>query len=134
MGNCSACCPDQTVIGDIVTDNFCGNFAIECNEEDPDLTRVWRIEDDFFNAGAQTAATVSFYYDVGCDNLITVTATKRDGTTVDMVVPRQNTRSITILNIVAVDVFCASETPDTVVCRGKYCIDLHYDVLEPPGV
>ncbi|ASF38923.1 hypothetical protein CEH05_07270 [Halobacillus halophilus] len=134
MGNCSACCPDQSVIGDIVTDNFCGNFVLSCNEEDPDINRIWSLDPDLFNAGAQSAATVSVYYDVGCDNLITMTATKRDLSTIDMVIPRQNTRSITVLDIIAIDIFCTSEGPDTTVCRGKYCVDLHYDVLEPPGI
>ncbi|MGP4075896.1 S-Ena type endospore appendage [Halobacillus sp. K22] len=134
MGNCSACCPDQTVIGDIVTDNFCGNFAIPCNTTNLDIIRVWRLDPAFFNAGAQSAATVSVYYDQGCDSSLEVRVTKRFGQTETIQVPRQNTRSITVLDAVSVDIFCRSEQNTQAICRGKYCIDLHYDVLEPPGV
>lgn len=131
MGNCSACCPDQTVIGDIVSDSFCGNFAIPCNSDNEDINTLWRLGDGFFDAGAQSAATVSVYYDTGCNQAVTINVRKRNNAVESFMVYPSNTRSLTVLNPVEVTIQCNAEGGIQNVCRGKYCIDLHYDVLEP---
>lgn len=131
MGNCSACCPDQTIMGDIVNDSFCGNFAIPCNSRDAAVNTLWRLGDGFFDAGAQTAATVSVYYDAGCDEAVSVRVRRRDNSVESFVVYPSNTRSLTVLNPVEVTIHCNADGGNSNTCRGKYCIDLHYDVLEP---
>ena len=128
MGNCSACCPDTTILGDLATDNFCGNILLPCGTQNE---VIWQLDNSFFTAGAQTAGTVSVFYDVGCDDLLTVTITDRLGGIRVVEIPPGNTRSYSLLNIVKVDITCNGETGT--ICRAKYCIDLHYDVLVAPG-
>lgn len=129
MSGC-CCCPDDKPLqtGTLTLDEFCGNFDLPCKKNP---ITVWSLDTTLFDAKAQTAATVSVYYEAGCGDVVTVLVERNDGTFATLEVPKLNTRSITILNIVSVQIQC---TEGSNRCRGKYCINLHYDVLVTPGV
>lgn len=127
---CNGCCPDSNSslqFGDLVTDEFCGNFDIPCGEETEGL---WVLDQTFFDEGAQTAGTVSIYFEGGCGEFITVTVSRRNLPDTTFNVPPRNTRSISALNLTEVRVNCPEGDGR---CRGKYCLNLHYDVLVTPG-
>ena len=128
---CNACCPDDgpLQIGDLVSDEFCGNFDIPCGKETEGL---WVLDQTFFDAGAQTAGTVSVYYEGGCGEFVTVTISRLNLPDTTFDVPLRNTRSISALNLTEVRINCLNG--DSGRCRGKYCLNLHYDVLVTTGV
>jgi hypothetical protein len=129
MSSC-CCCPDNQPLqfGDLTSDEFCGNFDLPCKK---DPVTVWSLDHTLFDANAQTAATVSVYYDSGCGDSVKVLVERKDGTFATLEVDKLNTRSITILNIISVKIQCSEGSNR---CKGKYCINLHYDVLVTPGV
>ncbi|WP_404430483.1 S-Ena type endospore appendage [Sutcliffiella horikoshii] len=128
---CNACCPDDSPLqfGDLATDEFCGNFDIPCGQA---VNNLWVLDQSFFDAGAQTAGTVSVYFEGGCSEEVQVTITRMGLPDEVITVPARNTRSISALNLTAVGVNCLDG--DMGRCRGKYCINLHYDVLVATGV
>jgi hypothetical protein len=115
--------------GDIVTDEICGVFNIPCGEK----TTVWELDTAVvFGNGAQSAASVSIYYDKGCGEEMKLTLTSATNTTHEILIPKLNTRSYTFLNIIKAEVECLEKNGQSSNqrCQGKYCITLHYDVLE----
>ncbi|MEY4479508.1 MAG: hypothetical protein RLZZ267_186 [Bacillota bacterium] len=115
--------------GDIVTDEVCGVFNIPCGEK----ATVWELDTAVvFGNGAQSAASVSIYYDKGCSDAMKLILTSASNTKHEIEIPKWNTRSYTFLNIIRAEIECGEkkETPSTERCQGKYCISLHYDVLE----
>ena len=131
---CNACCPDDGPLqfGDLATDEFCGNFDIACGNNPEDPVTLWSLDDTFFDQDAQTAGTVSVYFEGGCSDVLEVLITRRDLTQTTLFIEPRNTRSISILNLIAVSVACP-KGQESSRCRGKYCINLHYDVLVAPG-
>ena len=129
---CNACCPDDSPMqfGDLVADEFCGNFDLKCGER---LVPIWDLDQTFFDAGAQTAGTVSVYFEGGCRDFVTVTVSRRNLPDTTFTVPPKNTRSISALDLTAVRISCP-DGEGTGRCRGKYCLNLHYDVLVSTGI
>ncbi|KMJ56659.1 hypothetical protein AB685_20540 [Bacillus sp. LL01] len=126
---CNACCPDDNQqTGTLATDEFCGNFDIACGTG-PEV--LWFLDQTFFDALAQTAGTVSVYFESGCGDFVTVTVSRKDLPDTSFDVTPRNTRSISVLNLTGVSISCP---PGEGRCRGKYCLNVHYDVLVTPGV
>jgi hypothetical protein len=132
MCKTNACCPDVSAVGDLVTDEICGNFHIPCVESDSKSpVRIWEIDPTVYLYNAQSSASISIYYDQGCSDEISAMITKKDGSTVTISVAKLNTRSYTAIEIVSLDLICdKKEHTQTIACRGKYCINLHYDVIK----
>nr|WP_165352597.1 S-Ena type endospore appendage [Bacillus infantis] len=82
--------------------------------------------------GEQTGGTVSIYYENGCSDAIQmIPVAIRNGVPTNLPaisIAPGNTRSFTTINLVALRVLCTSANPQG-NCRGKYCINYHYDVL-----
>lgn len=130
MCGSNACCPDVTSLGDIVKDEICGTFNIPCSKEGTAVT-VWELDTATFTFGAQSAASISIFYEQGCDDELTALVTKIDGSTTVLNVAKLNTRAITVIDAVSLKIVCEEKvTPSPLkYCRGKFCISLHYDVL-----
>ncbi len=132
MASCCGCCPDDTMRGDIQTDEFCGNFVIPCQSStgSPQSVLLWQAVNVF--DGAQTGGTVSIYYENGCSDAIQmIPVVIQNGVETDLppiLIAPGNTRSYTTINIVGLRVLCTSANPQG-NCRGKYCVNYHYDVL-----
>ncbi len=131
MCNSIGCCPDITAIGDIVKDEICGTFNIPCQKEAQPVT-VWELDLVAFNSGAQASASITIFYEQGCDNSLSAVITNEEGTSKTLEVPKLNSRSYTSFNPVRLQLLCEAKDDKSPLkfCRGKYCISLHYDVLE----
>ncbi|MGD6817756.1 DUF3992 domain-containing protein [Metabacillus sp. 84] len=132
MASCCGCCPDDSMRGDIVTDDFCGNFNVPCRGGGNPLPELlWRAA-NVLN-GVETAGTVSVYYDSGCaDELLMIPIVLVNGAEENLapiLIAPGNTRSYTTKNLVGLLIVCSSESNQQGSCRGKYCITYHYDVL-----
>lgn len=123
MANC--CCPDSSA--SFVSDEFCGNFTIDCAADPGTDIVVW---DSTFTIDA---GTISVFYDNGCDDTLSVTIYRGGslGTEVDTLEiplatsgPNGNTRSVTVQNFDTVVINCTGDGTGT--CRGKYCISANY--------
>lgn len=121
--NACCCCPDTQPLQtcNLTTDVFCGNFELSCK---CGPVTIWSLDSSLIDAHIQTIAAVSIYYEFGCFNSVNVLIEKQDGTIIILDVERQNTRSVNLLNIVSISID-SPYGPNR--CRGKYCINLHYD-------
>lgn len=126
----NGCCPDITALGDIVQDEICGTFNIPCSKEGT-VAILWELDANVFNSGAQSSASVSVFYEQGCDDILSAIITKLDGNIVKLSIPKLNTRAYSLVDIVSLKIICEDKVNNCQpkFCRGKYCISLHYDVL-----
>ena len=116
MGN--ACCPDRG--GIFLTDEFCGNFTIPC-EDGADPVTVW-------NSDFEVSGTVSVFYDRGCADPLTVDVLLAGSNVGTLTIPSQpgntgNTRSITLPAFDELQITCDGTGN---ACTGKYCLNIHY--------
>ncbi|MEC3885354.1 S-Ena type endospore appendage [Halobacillus sp. HZG1] len=102
------------------SDDFCGNFTIDCGEE-PES--VWESE-------LVVTGTVSVYYAKGCSDGLLVTILLDGILQQSFIVPLAiesaygNTRSFTVREFNEIQITCIGEGEQS--CAGTYCINAHY--------
>ncbi|WP_345239287.1 DUF3992 domain-containing protein [Pontibacillus salipaludis] len=102
------------------SDDFCGNFTIECGEE-PES--VWQSE-------LIVTGTVSVYYAKGCDAELLVEILLDGNTQQSFTVPLAlesaygNTRSFSVREFNEIQITCSGDGDES--CVGTYCVNAHY--------
>ncbi len=107
---------------EIVTAEICGGINQPCNGG---YVQYWKT----VGMDAFPMATISVLNKSGC--VMTVRAdTNGDGfpnVTLFQISERNQTKSVTIGNITALEVSCTGGTNPEALCTGTYCITLHYE-------
>lgn len=131
--SCGNCCPDQT--RPILSDEFCGNFKLDCGNGASDDRFVWRSRvGPSHTVPAPVAGTVTVLYQDGCDNelLVNLRLGGDNGAIVGtLTIPKQpgpggNAQSITLQQFDTLEIICAHPGTGDSDCVGTYCLNIHY--------